>query len=165
MDDWNGKVTRPPAPFLIDPFILVCGDGQRIEPTGEAAESRGAWMEVHSLLTRIGGVFPQAFIRPPRKMGTYVTLQLAKTGEFFGGLQHGWIHRGLSSASCHSYLQDVEGNVTEGAHNIQVELDLGRRHGFSLPVQTVLADVWLTVFRISSVELLDWELNAPYLLT
>lgn len=59
-----------------------------MEPTREGGcETQG--MEAHSLLTRMGGVFPQAFIRPPKKIGTYVTLQLAKTGEFFSGFQHG----------------------------------------------------------------------------
>lgn len=34
------------------------------------------------LLISIGGVFPHACIRPPRKMGMYVTSQSLKTGEF-----------------------------------------------------------------------------------
>lgn len=42
---------------------------------------RVAEPEKDRLLILIGGVFPHAFMMPPRKTGTYVTLHLAKTAE------------------------------------------------------------------------------------
>lgn len=38
----------------------------------------------------MGGLFPEACIRPPRNMGTYVMLQFANAGECLGWI---WIVR------------------------------------------------------------------------
>jgi hypothetical protein len=61
--------------LYINPFGLVWGRSQLVSVFN-------SWKVTDVLLILIGGVFPQAFINPPRNMGMKVRSHLLNVGEF-----------------------------------------------------------------------------------
>lgn len=85
--DGKVEIAGPALAFLFDPLVFVCGG---MMPSVSRVDCKVEWGGFrHSLLISIGAVLPHAFMTPPRRIGTYVTSQCLKAGEF-------WVYR-LSS--------------------------------------------------------------------
>ena len=132
MDHWNGKVARPSASFLIDPYILV------LEAVSEPNSDQAVKSKERGALTLDpdGRRIPARFHQAPQEDRNVCHITVGENGGVLHGIS-AWmecIGADHPHGAISSYLQNMEGNVTEWAHNVQVELDLGGSHDFNLPV-------------------------------
>jgi hypothetical protein len=85
------------------------------------------------LLIMMGVVFPQAFVKPPRKMGDvgdFTGLEQRVMLRFQRGLAFGPIC--LIEVCRFSYTEDIVGNVRKRTDRVHVQRDLGCHHSGQL---------------------------------
>ena len=113
------------------------------------------------LLIFSGGVFPQTFIKPPSRIGTYCTSTCLKAFEFCTNASistalHLYVSNVLQPIPPprQTHLEDVESNVGKRAHNVHVECNLRLRHDrLSLESESVGAVVGIR----QGVRLCSWH--------